>query len=489
MEGPCPAGRRIALCGPRFHPGPAPASSFRQATDAGFVMDAQTQPPQFVVLFVDDESSILSALRRLFRPQGYRVLMAESGPAGLAILESEPVDLVMSDMRMPEMDGATFLEQVRLRWPDVGRILLTGYSDISSTVAAINRGAIHRYIAKPWEDRELLLCVRDGLERRRLEQENRALQALTQVQNEELSALNADLAARVKARTSELEQVNAMLEKSFEQLQENFLLSIDVFSGLLELRHDDMAGYSRKVADLARRIARHLACSPLQQQDCYIAGLLHEIGKIGLPDALLRKPVSAMNGDELAQYRNHSLKGEAALLPLAQLQRVAKMVRSQQERIDGKGFPDGLAGTDIPAGAQILSVASDYFGVQFGRLAQKHYDAGHARSLILGGAGTRYASEIVEAFEKALLDAPATTARDRAIQASEVEVGMVLARDLLSPQGTLLLAAGFVFDARVVQHVKEFSRREGVRLSLFVELAEAADTGNSLRMQLQSEQP
>jgi response regulator RpfG family c-di-GMP phosphodiesterase len=124
-------------------------------------MDAKVADPP-VVLFVDDEVSILSALRRLFRPQGYRVLLAESAKAGLAMLETEPVDLVVSDMRMPEMDGAALLEQVHQRWPTVGRILLTGYADIGSTVAAINRGQIHRYIAKPWDDRELVMCVQDA---------------------------------------------------------------------------------------------------------------------------------------------------------------------------------------------------------------------------------------------------------------------------------------------------------------------------------------
>lgn len=429
------------------------------------VIDA---PP--VVLFVDDEPSILSSLRRLFRSQGYRVLLAESGKAGLAMLESEPVDLVVSDMRMPEMDGAALLEQVRERWPTVGRILLTGYADIGSTVAAVNRGQIHRYVAKPWDDRDLLMCVQDGLERRRLEQENRALLQLTRVQNDELQALNADLAARVKARTSELEQVNAMLETSFAQLQENFLLSINVFSGLIELRSGGMAGYSRQVADLARRIARRLPGGAMLEQDVYIAGLLHEVGKIGFPDAMLRKPLSAMASDELALYRRYPLNGEAALLPLGQLQRVARFVRMHHERIDGKGYPDALSGEEVPLGAQILSVACDYYAAQAGRLALKRYSAAEAHSLVLGGTGTRYEASVVEAFELAVNDEPTEKPNDRELAAYEVIPGMVLSRDLLSPQGTLLLAAGYVFDARVVQQLREFAGREGMRLNIFVKI-------------------
>ncbi|MBV8036162.1 HD domain-containing phosphohydrolase [Roseateles sp.] len=421
-----------------------------------------------VVLFVDDEPSILSALRRLFRPQGYRVLLADSGRAGLAMLEAEPVDLVVSDMRMPEMDGASLLEQVRERWPTVGRILLTGYSDIGSTVAAINRGQIHRYVAKPWDDRELLMCVHDGLERRRLEQENRALMQLTRKQNDELQAFNAELAERVRARTVELEQVNAMLEASFAQVQENFLLSINVFSGLLELRGSDMAGYSRQVGGLARRIARHLDGGAMLEQDVYIAGLLHEVGKIGFPDAMLRKPLSTMSSEELTLYRRHTLDGEAALLPLGQLQRVARYVRSHHERIDGKGFPDGLRGEDVPFGAQIVSIASDYHAAQAGRLSLKHYSAAEAQALVVGGAGTRYEASIVQAFELALDDEPTEKPQDRELPANDVAPGMVLSRDLLSPQGTLLLAAGFVFDERVVRQLREFAGRHGVKLSIHV---------------------
>jgi response regulator RpfG family c-di-GMP phosphodiesterase len=435
------------------------------------------------ILFVDDEPSILSALRRLVRPQGYRVLLAESGHAGLALLEAETVDLVVSDMRMPEMDGAAFLERVRQRWPEAGRILLTGYSDITSTIAAINGGEIQRYISKPWDDRDLLLAIREGLERRRLLRENERLQRLTQAQNAELKTLNTELADRVRARTSELEQVNGMLEKSFEQLRENFLLSIDVFSGLLELRLDGMAGYSRQVADLARRMARKLGPRMMLEQDVHIAGLLHEIGKIGLPDALLRKPLSTMSSEELALYRSHTLSAEVALLPLAQLQRAARFVRSQHERVDGKGFPDGLAGDEVPLGAQIVGAAGDYFSALTGRMAVKRYETAHARALVTSGAGTRYAPEVVAAFEQAVQEEPEIVMLDREVNAAELEVGMTLSRDLLTPQGTLLLAAGFVFDSRVIRHVREFRAGRDLRLRLFVRLPGAGSSADQQQLE------
>jgi response regulator RpfG family c-di-GMP phosphodiesterase len=176
-------------------------------------------PEPATLLFVDDEPGILSALRRLFRPHGYRILVAESGAAGLAQLEQEPIDLIISDMRMPEMDGAAFLKQVCQRWPSTMRILLTGYADVTSTVAAINEGEIYRYIAKPWDDQEIVNTVRDALDRQRLESENRRLTALTQAQNEELKALNAGLEQKVAERTAELQQALSRVEQTHGELK------------------------------------------------------------------------------------------------------------------------------------------------------------------------------------------------------------------------------------------------------------------------------
>ncbi|MFA6921813.1 MAG: response regulator, partial [Gallionella sp.] len=125
------------------------------------------------LLFVDDDSSILAALKRLFRPLGYRILTAGSGAAGLEIMEKEVVDLVVSDMRMPDMNGAQFLEQVCAKWPDTIRILLTGYAEISSTIDIINKGKIYRYISKPWEDDDIVSSVKQALGQRQIEKNKR----------------------------------------------------------------------------------------------------------------------------------------------------------------------------------------------------------------------------------------------------------------------------------------------------------------------------
>lgn len=420
------------------------------------------------LLLVDDEASILSSLRRLLRPAGYKIHLAESGRAGLEILEREPIDLVVSDMRMPEMSGAQFLEQVRNRWPETTRILLTGYADVGSTVDAINRGEIYRYISKPWDDTQLVLTIREGLESGRLRKENIRLLELTRVQNEELTQLNAGLERRVAERTAEIEQVNSFLNLANDRLKQNFLVSIKMFSGLMELRGGTMVGHSRRVADLARKLAVRLEVPAKEQQDVFVAGLLHDIGKIGFSDSLLSRPVSRMNGEEMGTYRRHPTAGEAALTPLPELKEVARLIRSHHERYDGQGFPDGIQGAFIPLGARILSVANDYDGLQIGTLTEKRMSQNEARAMLAQTRGKRYDPLVLDAFFEMIGGPPQEVTSEKTVLAVDLKPGMVLTRDFLGRDGVLLLAADYILDALLIKQIQDMDRREGGSLALYV---------------------
>ena len=157
------------------------------------------------------------------------------------------------------------------------------------------------------------LVVRDALEGARLRNENIRLLALTQAQNEELKDLNLNLEDKVRQRTSEIEQVNSFLNLANDKLKQNFLVSIKIFSSLMELRGGAMAGHSRRVADLARKLAIRLGVESKELQDIFFAALLHDVGKIGFPDSLLIRAVSKMGSEELGQYRKHVVAGESAL--------------------------------------------------------------------------------------------------------------------------------------------------------------------------------
>jgi len=430
-------------------------------------MNDTTETPA-TLLLVDDEPSILSSLRRLLRPAGYKIFMAESGQAGLEILEREAVDLVISDMRMPEMSGAQFLEQVRNRWPATMRILLTGYADVSSTIDAINRGEIYRYVSKPWDDNQLTLTIRDALESSRLRNENARLLALTKAQNEELTQLNAGLEQKVIERTGEIQQVNSFLNLANDRLKQNFLVSIKVFSSLMELRGGTMVGHSRRVADLARKLAVKMEVPAKEQQDIFVAALLHDIGKIGFSDNLLGRPVSRMNGEEMGIYRRHPVSGEAALMPLAELKEVARIIRSHHERFDGQGFPDGMLGAFIPLGARILSVANDYDGLQIGTLTEKRLSQDEAQAMLAKTRGKRYDPQVLDAFFDLMGSMAQEIATEKAVLAADLRPGMVLTRDFFGHDGVLLLASDYILDALLVKQIQDMDRREGSRLSLYV---------------------
>ncbi|MES2740278.1 MAG: HD domain-containing phosphohydrolase [Pseudomonadota bacterium] len=431
-----------------------------------------TDAPQatpLTILFVDDEPNILSSLRRLFRPRGYRVLIAEGGAAGLALLETESVDLVISDMRMPEMDGAQFLAQVRQRWPDVIRLLLTGYSDIQSILDAINCGEIYRYITKPWDDNDIVLVVKHALERRSLEQDKRRLEALTQRQNEELKQLNVSLEAKVEARTRQLKQMHDEVVTANDKLKSNFVTIIKVFSSMIEMRGGNLAGHSRRVADLARKIAVKMGLDGKETHELFVAALLLDIGKIGLSDTLLDMPLTTMTGEHLGLFRKHPVRAEQLLMALEDLRGAAVILRSQMERFDGNGFPDGLVGLAIPLGARILALASDYDNLQIGAMVQRQLRADEAKPLIYDSAGKRYDPMVVAAFRSIIDgDAPDEGGGDVAVLTGELVPGMVLARDLVSRDGLMLLACDHVLDARLIQQVQEFEAKSGGRLTIRV---------------------
>ncbi|MGJ7916988.1 HD domain-containing phosphohydrolase [Massilia sp. LXY-6] len=425
--------------------------------------------PAATILCVDDEPNILAALRRLFRKENYRVLCAGGAAAGVAVLEQERVDIVISDMQMPEINGTEFLECVRQRWPATLRLLLTGHADVESTIGAINRGEIYRYITKPWDENAMLLVIRDALERQALEREKRRLEALTREQNEALRELNATLERRVRERTAELDSAQQSLQASHERLKANFLTLIKMLSSLTEMRGGVMAGHGRRVADLARRIAQRMGLSSREVQDVFVAGLLHEIGKTGLPDDLLGMPESLLKGDNVGRYRKYPQLGEQLLMPLEELREAARIVRSHRERFDGSGFPDGSAGFDIPLGARVLAVARDFEALQQGLLVQQQMDAKRATDLVVESRGKRYDPGVVEAFYDI------RTGRSMGDEIAEVAMGvgqlmpgMVLSRDLLSTEGALLLSADHVLGERMLKQLAEFERRSGVELQLFI---------------------
>ena len=339
---------------------------------------------------------------------------------------------------------------------------------------AVNRGEIYRYITKPWDDNEMTLVVRHAFERQALEREQRRLEALTVYQNEQLRELNQSLEEKVASRTEQLRKVLDDLVGSNDKLKRNFLTGIQVFSSLIELRGGHLAGHSRRVADLARRLALKLGLDARETQQIFIAGLLHNIGKIGFSDALLEMPVPRMNGELLGLYRAYPARGEQLLMPLEDLREAATLVRAHQERFDGEGFPDRLAGLDIPIGARILALASDYDNLQIGTLTERQLRPEQAAQIVIESRGKRYDPAVVAAFEEVTTGrAPVEATRDEALPVAKLRAGMRTTRDLVTRDGSLLLSAEHVLTDRMIRQIGDFERTSGMSFSVYVRLNEA----------------
>lgn len=422
-----------------------------------------------VILCVDDEVNILSALKRLFRSSEFKLLTAESGAAALEILAAEPVDLILSDMRMPGMNGAQFLAQARQLYPDTVRILLTGYAEMDAAIAAINDGGVYRFLQKPWDEHELVLAVRQALEQQALRRQNEQLSAVVRRQNQQLQAFNNELEAQVAARTGEVQQTVLFLEHAQEELKHNFLTMLKVFSNLLELRAGMLGGNSNRVSELALRLGRKFDLPETAVQELKVAGLLHAIGKIGLPDDLIRKPQNGMSAEEALHFRSHAQKGQLVLMPLESLAGAGRLIAHQYERYDGRGMPHALEGEAIPLGARILAVVRDFEALRSGALVEKSMSDDRVVALLQAQAGRRYDPLVVKRFVELLGEPDALEpVGTRLISSDELSAGLQLAEDLISREGVLLLTKDSLITPHYIAQIRKFEEIESTRLRILI---------------------
>ncbi|MCX8042997.1 MAG: response regulator [Desulfobacterota bacterium] len=392
------------------------------------------------ILLVDDEEHILSSLKRLLCAEDYAVLTATSGEQGLRLLENNPVGLIISDQRMPGMNGTEFLARARQCCPDAVRIMLTAYSDMEATIGAINRGEIYRFITKPWQDEELKMIVRDALERYRLVQENKRL-------TRELREWNARLEQRVREQTAEIEQQNKELMQLNKKLQENFKSSLQAFASLIELRDMRLSNHAHNVASIAVKIADEIKVSQQERDTIEAAALLHDIGKIGVPDSVLAKQPKDLTAEERRQLEQHPIRGQAALEPIESLREAAVLVRHHHEWYNGDGYPDRLRFDNIPLGSRIIAIADAIDRHANPGRRGGAYDVMRAFRIVYADRRTHYDEHLMPALEKIVrvLDAGADKTigtGQKACLPEELVPGMVLAEDIRTGTGILVLPAG-----------------------------------------------
>ncbi len=339
--------------------------------------------PSERILVVDDEEAIREIVSSMLSSQGYQCLQAASGLEALAILQSgEQFALVLSDLMMAELDGIGLLERTKERYPDMPVVMVTAVHDISVALAAIRNGA-YDYLLKPFEREQLLATVRRALENRRLKLENRAYQT--------------NLEAQVQARTQELEQAKAKVEHAMQELERSYDITLEALGDALDLKDAETEGHSKRVTAFTIAIARDMGMSKEKIRVIARGAFLHDVGKMAIPDDILRKP-SSLTKEEIMIMRGHCYHGYQMLRKIPFLAEAAEIVYAHQEYWDGNGYPRGLKGEQIPIGARIFAVADTLDAITSDRPYRAAQPVSAAREEIMRWSGRQFDPQVVKVF-------------------------------------------------------------------------------------------
>jgi response regulator RpfG family c-di-GMP phosphodiesterase len=425
------------------------------------------------VLFVDDEENILRSLRRLFFGEAFSVFTAPSPEQGIKIIENEPtIGVIVSDQRMPEVTGVQFLEQVRKVRPNSIRILLTGYSDINAVADAINKGGAFRYLTKPWNDEDLIQCIRESVKIYSLTLENLRLSEIVRQQNERLKDWNDELQQMVQEQTMELAKQNTELKKGSERQKTNFRSIIASMSSLIEMRDKTVRSHSKNVAEVSLLLAKKLELGAEEVESIMIAAILHDIGMIGIPDAMLVKDPQDMSPDEMEKYKLHPIRGQTAIDHILDLRPSAHLIRHHHERFDGQGFPDGISGKSIPLGARIIAMAdfidnfaAKHMGDQLVDELMARVDEEQGKSL--DPHLTKFLRNIVTEvyMSGGIVDEGMS---ERELRIDQLSAGMIVSRDVRSGTGLLILKRGTALDQKHIKTLQRLFELDPSRSGVFV---------------------
>jgi len=331
------------------------------------------------VLYVDDEPNLCRAFERILRRHpGLDVHTATSPVHGLDLAEKLGIDVVVSDLRMPEMDGIEFLTGVRRICPEARRLLISGYADFDTAVAAINRVGVDRLLTKPWNSDELVRTIEGLAEHAALVREN------------------ARITQELRSKAKELHRLNRFLDRMVEERTNNLLEGL---IQALDLRDSETQWHSRRVGLYARRLAAEMSITGKELEDIERGAILHDIGKIGVRDAVLLKP-GPLDDQEWSEMRQHPVLGYEILKDIGFLERARLIPLHHQERYDGHGYPAGLKGDAIYVGARIFAVVDTYDAITSDRPYRDAQPYSAARSEIERCAGTQFDPSVVSAWSR-----------------------------------------------------------------------------------------
>lgn len=320
------------------------------------------------ILVVDDDTSNLKMASRILCEEKMRVSCLKSGEDAIKFLSGNRPDLILMDVHMPGMDGFDTIAVIKedKTTADIPVIFLTADDDSNTETKGLEAGAMD-FIRKPFVPEVLLLRVRHMIDLKRLQ---------------------TDLSHEVEKKTQEVMAQHEKIERISMQI-------VKALSGAIDAKDTYTNGHSTRVADYSKEIARRAGLSKEAQNDIYMMGLLHDVGKIGIPDAIINKPAK-LTDEEYSIIQNHPVMGAKILKNITEFPKLSTGARWHHERYDGKGYPDGISGDDIPLEARIIAIADAYDAMTSRRSYRDVLPQETVRSEVQKGKETQFDPEFAQ---------------------------------------------------------------------------------------------
>lgn len=344
-------------------------------TDSQADASVFVQPRKERILIVDDEHFIRDVLTRVVAGEGFTSDTAKSAEEAIRKLTETEYEMVLTDIRMPGLDGLQLLQHIAIHHPATAVIMITGVGDVKSAVQALSTGA-YDYVAKPFNVLDLKHKLHKAFERRQLVIENRQYQL--------------DLERKVEEQTAELRSALGKIRDAYSHTLEALITALDA-------RERETQRHSKRVSEYTLLMATKLNIPEADLRDIERGALLHDIGKIGISDNILLKPAK-LTEEEWVEVRKHPEIGYQILKGIDFLKEPARMVLQHQERFDGTGYPQRLKGNEILLGARIFAVVDTFDAMTSDRPYRKALTYQHAREEIMRCSGSQFDPQLVECF-------------------------------------------------------------------------------------------
>jgi Response regulator containing a CheY-like receiver domain and an HD-GYP domain len=415
------------------------------------------------LLILDDEKEVINALNRVLRKHFQLYLFSDANEAIGFYQDNPNIPLVLTDMRMPIMDGTTFLGKIIEINPHCKRFLLTGHADINSTVIAVNERRISHYFSKPWDNEELVSKLKSTYELYLNERKTKQLLKINLAKNAELSLINSSLELETNKNKKKLQLISTREANNFGRLKKTFSTFIDIYAETICLHNQDVSRHNFRVAAHARLIAERYSCDKLTTFQIYIAGLLYETGKLSLEQTLLNKPIDSLRQQEKKLYSGFYQKSYELLNRIDELSFVAYIIKNIPANYDGTSAPEHLAGEEIPLGSRIIAIVSMYDNLVNGRQSQAKTPTVVAKHRIKELAKIMFDPSLVNHYLTILEECPSSSEGkvDYLLNCNDLREGMVLTRDIVNTDKNTMLTQGTKVEQHHIDRLLDIEKGQG----------------------------